>query len=406
MTSGLDGNKERLPQCFCGGRGIEVGFAKFSSKLTSPLTVDTVLWLWQDSGENARKNLRRPTILLGRSSISPVFMRLAIRLLVGSRDETCMAIVSASETEVDPEAPKEALVTAPAALPAQARAADAGPLPIYGFEWSRDGKLLLQYLLDSEVHTFAFSVAANAILSFIPFIVLLYTIAEGILHSQQLMAVIGDFIQYLMPSNQDFVQRELARVAARSGVRLFSLFMILVSCTGIFLPLEVALNRSWGVAKSRNYLMNQLIALGLALWMVILGMLSILLNAAERTIVTVMFFGHTDNFAFRFISESWLAMSTAVASILFFFSIYWVLPNRKLPARPVLRVSIVTGLLWVGAKYVFVALLPKLDLRALYGPFYVSVGLLLWAYVSGLLLFAGAQFSAMRHNSREYISAP
>jgi uncharacterized BrkB/YihY/UPF0761 family membrane protein len=28
------------------------------------------------------------------------------------------------------------------------------------------------------------------------------------------------------------------------------------------------------------------------------------------------------------------------------------------------------------------------------------VGLLLWAYVTGLLLFAGAQFSAMRFNSR------
>jgi YihY family inner membrane protein len=311
-----------------------------------------------------------------------------------------MAAIPPSGTQPADESPKEIVATPPSTGNAPARAVDAGPLPIYGFEWRRDGKVLVQYLLDSEVHTFAFSVAANAILSFIPFIVMLYTIAEGVLHSQQLMAVIGDFIQYLMPSNQEFVQRELTRVAAKSGVRVISLVMILVSCTGIFLPLEVALNRSWGVAKSRNYLMNQLIALGLALWMVMLGMLSILLNAAERTIVTVMFFGHTDNFAFRFISTSWLAMSTAVASILFFFSIYWLLPNRKLPPRPVLRVSIVTGLLWVGAKYVFVAILPKLHLRALYGPFEVSVGLLLWAYVSGLLLFAGAQFSAMRHNSR------
>lgn len=311
-----------------------------------------------------------------------------------------MATISPSGTQPDRDSPPEPSVAPQPASTAAVRATDAGPLPIYGFEWKRDGKVLLQYLLDSEVHTFAFSVAANAILSFIPLIVLLYTIANSILHSQQMMAVIGDFIQYLMPSNQDFVQRELARVAARSSVRVFSLLMILVSCTGIFLPLEVALNRSWGVAKSRNYLMNQLIALGLALWMVILGMLSIGLNAAERAVVTVMFFGHTDNFAFRFISTSWLAVSTAVASILFFFSIYWLLPNRKLPPRPVLRVSVVTGLLWVGAKYIFVAVLPKLDLRALYGPFSVSVGLLLWAYVSGLLLFAGAQFSAMRHNSR------
>jgi len=36
-----------------------------------------------------------------------------------------------------------------------------------------------------------------------------------------------------------------------------------------------------------------------------------------------------------------------------------------------------------------------MDLKALYGPFYVSVGLLFWAYISGLILFAGAQFSAI-----------
>ena len=297
-------------------------------------------------------------------------------------------------------APKTALTVAPAAP----RASDEGPLPIYGFEWRRDGKLLLHYLLDSEVHTFAFSVSANAILSFIPFIVMLYTIVHSVFHSPQMMDVVGDMVKYLLPSNQDWIAQHLAAVAPRRGVRVFSLFMILVSCTGIFLPLEVALNRSWGVKKSRNYLMNQLVALGLALWMVVLGLGSILLNAGQRWLLTKIFLGHTDNFAFRFITESWLVISTAVAGILLFFSIYWLLPNRKLPARPVLRVAIVTGLLWVGAKYLFVALLPRLDLRALYGPFSVSVGLLLWAYVSGLLLFAGAQFSALRHNHR--IAAP
>jgi membrane protein len=282
------------------------------------------------------------------------------------------------------------------------RAADEGPLPIYGFEWKRDGKVLLHYLLDSEVHTFAFSVAANAILSFIPFIVMLYAIAHSVFHSQAMVRVISDMVEYLLPSGQDFVERNLTIVAEKQGVRIFSLLLILVSCTGIFLPLEVALNRSWGVAKSRNYLMNQLLALGLAVWMVILGMGSVMLNAGERWLLTRMFFGHNDNFVFNLISESWLVLSTSVAGILLFFSIYWLLPNRKLPPQPVLRVAIVMGLLWVAAKYLFVALLPRMNLPALYGPFSISVGLLLWAYISGLLLFAGAQFSAMRHNSRSF----
>lgn len=311
-----------------------------------------------------------------------------------------MPSVSTSETEVTSQTAPDSPQPAPTAASSTERAADQGPLPIYGFEWRRDGKLLLTYLLDSEVHTFAFSVAANAILSFIPFIVLLYTIANGVFHSQQLMDVIGDFIKYLFPYDQDWVALHLAAVAPHKGVRVLSLVVILVSCTGIFLPLEVALNRSWGVKKSRNYLMNQVVALGLALWMLALGLVSIFLNASERFLVTKLFFGHTDNFAFRLLSSSWLGISTAAASILFFFSIYWILPNRKLPARPVLRVSIVTGLLWAAAKYLFVALLPRLDLHSLYGPFSISVSLLLWAYVSGLLLFAGAQFSAIRHNTR------
>ena len=42
--------------------------------------------------------------------------------------------------------------------------------------------------------------------------------------------------------------------AAGQGVQFFSLLMILIACTGIFLPLEVALNQAWGVTKSRNYL--------------------------------------------------------------------------------------------------------------------------------------------------------
>src|SRR6202012_1693510 len=102
-------------------------------------------------------------------------------------------------------------------------------------------------------------------------------------------------------------------VASRGGVRFFSLVMILISCTGIFLPLEVALNRSWGVVKSRNYLMNQLVALGLALWMLVLGLGSIALNELERWLMAISFFGHTDNFVYNLVNQSWLVFSTALA---------------------------------------------------------------------------------------------
>jgi membrane protein/epoxyqueuosine reductase len=276
------------------------------------------------------------------------------------------------------------------------------------YHWRKDGTALIHYLLDSEVHTFAFSVAANAILSFIPFIVLLYALADTVFHhSKMVVGVVDDMVHYFLPSNQGFIADNLSYVAAassRHGLQIFSLIMILVACTGIFLPLEVALNQAWGVTKSRNYLHNQVIAFGLAIVMVVLGMASILVNAAAREVLTVIFV-HTTNINFidlvlhityQGTSILLLAATTGVASIAFFFSIYWLLPNRKVPWRHVLSTSIYTGVIWLVSKYIFELLLPHMHLEDLYGRFYVSVGLLFWAYVSGLILFAGAQFSVAR----------
>ena len=284
------------------------------------------------------------------------------------------------------------------------------------YRWRKDGTALVTYLLDSEVHTFAFSVAANAILSFIPFIVLLYTLSDTVFHRSEMMKqVINDMVAYFLPSNQDFIANNLAGVAAvasRHGIQVFSLIMILVACTGIFLPLEVALNQAWGVTRSRNYLHNQLISIGLAVLMVALGMGSILLNAAARSVLTVIFVHQTNikfidivlHFTYQGTSFILLAATTGVASILFFFSIYWILPNRKVPWRHVLSTSIYTGVIWLVSKYIFEALLPHMHLDDLYGRFYVSVGLLFWAYISGLILFAGAQFSVTRLEKKEKVS--
>lgn len=260
--------------------------------------------------------------------------------------------------------------------------------------WRTEGKSLLSYLLDSEVHTFAFSVAANAILSFIPFIVLLYTLAGTVFHSAAMVAVINDMVKYFFPSNQPFIINSLSGIGlAHHGIQVLSLVMILVACTGIFLPLEVALNQAWDVKKSRNYLMNQVVAFGLAFLMVLLGMIAIVVNAVGRQALADIFFQRTDNFAFSALQFLLLAVSTGIASILFFFSVYWLMPNCKVDPRPVLRTSIWTGVIWLIAKYIFELILPHLDLGSLYGPFRVSVGLIFWAYTSGLILFAGAQFS-------------
>jgi len=249
--------------------------------------------------------------------------------------------------------------------------------------------------MQTEVHTYAFSVAANAILSLFPFIVMMYTVARRVFHSQSMEVVIGNMVRYYLPTGQDFVVKNMSVVAnAKSSVRVASVVMLLISSNGIFLPLEVALNRVWGVTKNRSYVRNQLVATGLALLVGVLAFASVSVTAFQHAVLTLVFFRHVDNAAFKLAAQSLLQISAGFLSVLLFFFIYWILPNRRLPWIAVLPSALVTGLSWELAKRLYMAALPWLDFRSVYGPFATSVGLMLWAFLTGLLLLAGAHYSA------------
>jgi YihY family inner membrane protein len=258
---------------------------------------------------------------------------------------------------------------------------------------------LARYMTQTEVHTYAFSVAANVILSLFPFIVMMLTIFRLVFHSRVMDPAVREMMGVFLPANQTFIMKEMIATLAHphKSTQLYSVLMLLISSTGVFLPLEVALNQVWGVRQNRSYLHNQAVSLGLAFAVGVLGMTSVALTAGQQSLLTWVFFGHVDNFVYKFLTVGMLHLCALVASILLFFLIYWILPNRKVPARAVLPTAIVIGVLWEVAKFLYVLVLPRLDFQAVYGMFYVSVTLMMWAFLSGLLLLAGAHFSATRY---------
>jgi YihY family inner membrane protein len=251
-----------------------------------------------------------------------------------------------------------------------------------------------RYLMTTEVHTFAFSVAANAILSFFPFVVLLLTLTRRVFHSQTMFDVVVQMLRDYLPIGQDFIVRNLKALASsHRGVQIFSMIMLLITSTGVFLPLEVALNKVWGFKKDRSYLRNQAVSLGLAAGCGMLALASIALTAGNRMLLEKVY-GGTTNLVFRAWAFGMMKTFAIAASIAIFFFIYWLLPNGKVRARSVLPAAVLTGLLWELAKYAYVLLLPWLNFQEVYGPFSISVTLMFWAFLSGLLLLGGAHLSA------------
>src|SRR5579864_484152 len=151
----------------------------------------------------------------------------------------------------------------------------------------------VKYLMRTEVHTFAFSVAANSILSFFPFVVLLMTLIRRVFHSRVMYDVVLQLLRDYLPAGQDFVIRNLnAMVNSRQRVQVVSLVILLVTSSGVFLPLEVALNRIWRFENNRSYLGNQLISLGLAFACGLLALLSIGLTAGPVAFMELLLRGH------------------------------------------------------------------------------------------------------------------
>jgi len=255
----------------------------------------------------------------------------------------------------------------------------------------------VRYLMRTEVHTFAFSVAANAILSFFPFVVLLMTLIRRVFRSPGMYEVVLQMLRDYIPAGQDFVIRNLnAMAAARHPTQIASLVILLVTSSGIFLPLEVALNRIWGFQENRSYLGNQLISLGLAFWCGVLAMISIGMTAGNVAMMEFLLRGH-GTFFVRMVGFLLMKVFAIAASIAIFFLVYWVLPNGRVPVRSVLPTALIMGLLFEALKYAYILALPWLNFAEVYGPFSLSVTLMFWAFLSGLLLLTGAHLSAQGH---------
>ena len=289
-----------------------------------------------------------------------------------------------------------------AAAPGPAHAEESAATVILVRPWKQmarhRGLPTLRYLTRTEAHTFAFSVAANAVLSFFPFMVLLMWLVRNVFHSPTMSRVLVQFFLDLMPitqqADQNFMVRNLnAVVNARHGAQLVSIVMLLISSSGVFLPLEVAFNKIWGFSKDRSYLGNQVVSLLLAFACGVLALVSVALAAGHERVLTFLLHGN-ENIIFRSATFIVLKVFAIVASIAIFYLIYWLLPNGKVPARSVLPAAVAMGLIWELAKYAYILALPWLKFPEVYGPFYISITLMFWAFISGLLILAGAHLAA------------
>src|SRR5262245_55179751 len=115
--------------------------------------------------------------------------------------------------------------------------------------------------METEAHVFALAVSASVLLSFFPFLNVMLSFSRNVLHWRAAEEAIYLALNDYFPGEMTvFIKRNLV---LKGDLHFASMFVLLFTANGIFEPLEVALNRTWGVEKNRPYWRNQLISLGM-----------------------------------------------------------------------------------------------------------------------------------------------
>ncbi|MBZ5724758.1 MAG: YihY/virulence factor BrkB family protein [Acidobacteriia bacterium] len=252
-----------------------------------------------------------------------------------------------------------------------------------------------RYLAQTEAHVYALAIAASVLLSFYPFLTVMLSFCHNVLHwraaEEAIYLALGDFFA---GEPGRFIVRNLQPWMV-GKIHITAMVLLLFTANGIFEPLEVALNRAWGVAVNRSYLKNQLVSLGLIFSCGGLALLSLMLTAMNKEWIS--------RWAGRGAFQVWMNLlifkvAALPISILALFLVYWLLPNRKIPPARVAPAAILVGLALEALKYVNLLVCELLETKLAneYAVFKYSVTILLWSFAAAMIVLAGAEFSARR----------
>ena len=244
--------------------------------------------------------------------------------------------------------------------------------------------------------TVSASIAYYSLLALFPLLFLLLAVSGLFIRHYELSGRLALVLGHYLPVRADFIMRELVGISRAYGrVSILSFLLLFWSSSGVFLPMERALNRAWEVEERRSWWRRRLVALEMAGIFGFLTLISTLLvgtrvylHAWLRTWVASPVLPFVE-FCYRGIFVAAIFGIT----LCIFLVLFERLPNRPMNFRQAFPGALLTALLWEAARSLFTHLLPFLNYRQLYGSIGVAVALMSWVYISSAIMLFGAQVS-------------
>ena len=250
---------------------------------------------------------------------------------------------------------------------------------------------------DDDASHMAAGVAYYALFSLFPLLLGLIAVLSLFLEPQDIQSRLTDFSSDYLPASDQLIDSNLdAVLKVRGALGAFAVVGLLWSGSAIFGAVSRAVNRAWDVHIDRPFFISKPRQLGMALGVgvLFLGSLSIvaLVRATGRlTELDVPGIGPVVDWLVPVLLQG----SSFALTVMMFLLVYKFMPNTTTYWRYIWPGAVVAAVLFELAKNMFVLYLSNFaSFQNVYGTLTPVIVLLLWAYVSSLILIFGAELSS------------
>lgn len=247
-------------------------------------------------------------------------------------------------------------------------------------------------LTSTETYVNASAIAFNIMLSFFSFVVLISSFLIHIVGSQRAYETLFRLMRSLMPKESGMLLSSLDLVTRGPAGKatLLSFGLMIFSASGVFQPLEAALNRAWKFPE-RNFVKQYLVYMLMVLICSAIILCPVALGSFYDYILVSIFGPSTvRDWFFKIVGP---IMSLPFLALLFFV-IYYFIPNGKVKLNQVVFTSVAIAVLWLLVTFIFWLALPLFDFGNSYNQLSSLMALVTWVFISSFILIMGADLSA------------
>jgi membrane protein len=256
--------------------------------------------------------------------------------------------------------------------------------------------------LEHELGTLAGNLAYRFFIALVPFLVLLVAVSGFVAHALQIAdpahQIVGALGASLPSDVAKVLQGQLEQTFAARNAALVSAGVVgtLVAATSAFMALFVACNRTYGVAETRSLVQRCGIALALTISAGTLVVVAFTLVVAGEAISGRLVDALGARGGWGVVVGVAKGLLEALLVLLAVMALYRIAPNRRTRRSGMLPGALLFVLVWVVATQIFALYLSH---SRAFGPTYGALAgaviLLIWFYVTSLIVLVGAELNAV-----------